>query len=45
MIAASSLPEPTTRIEKDLSLSNKTALSIIWDKVEDSSLPITGYIL
>ena len=45
MIGASYLPVPPATLYKNLLLSNKTALTISWDQVQDTELPITGYIL
>ena len=39
------MPQPTSNLYKDSDLSNKTALTVRWDKVEDASMPVIGYIL
>lgn len=44
-IAAAALPLPPVMLYKDLTLSSKTAISISWSQVNDTSIPITGYIL
>ena len=45
LIGATELPDPPATLYKDTLLSNKTALTISWDEVPQTSLPIVGYIL
>jgi hypothetical protein len=45
LIGATELPPATATLYKESLLSNKTALTISWDKVVDTSMPITGYLL
>jgi len=45
MIGATILPVAPANIYKVADLSNKTALTVSWDKSNDPSLPITGYLL
>jgi len=45
MIGATELPQPTSHIFKVSKLSNKTAITVGWEKVEDVAMPVTGYIL
>lgn len=45
MIGATLLPVAPANIYKVADLSNKTALTVNWDKSNDPSLPITGYLL
>ena len=42
---AASLPTPPTTIEKVSSLSNKTAITVMWSKAPDTETETTGYIL
>jgi hypothetical protein len=45
IIGASELPQSTATLYKDTLLSTNTALTVSWDKVVDTAVPITGYIL
>lgn len=45
IIGATELPQPTSHIFKVSKLSNKTAITVGWEKVEDVAMPVTGYIL
>lgn len=45
MIAATELPVATAELYKDSELSDKTSLTVSWDKVTDPASPVTGYIL
>lgn len=45
LIGATSLPDATAQLYKDSLLSNKTALTISWDEVTQTEMPITGYLL
>lgn len=44
-IGATSLPQATAQLYKDSVTSNMTAISISWDSVAETDLPIIGYRL
>ncbi len=45
IIAAAELPPKPTFLEKDIALSNKTAIHVRWTKVPNTEIETTGYIL
>ena len=45
IIAAASLPSQPINIVRNNALTNETALVIEWDRVADTEIPTTGYIL
>ena len=45
MIASTEIPLPPLNLEKVSTESNKTAITVSWDEVASTAMPITGYLL